>query len=189
MSVHIPAYCPICRALYPSGIVLGEGSQITASNNLSNCPRGHTTRVLEGTFQVRDGVLHIQGQNAERIRKLALKAVKGQADADEALKTIEAIAPSLGPIIKLFGKNNTLLAVALILWFTVEITKALHPSGGHSRPIHIENRPTIINKITIDEGMSAHAELTPTNRSVTHNKNENSKRKKRRLRGKQRSGH
>ena len=181
MALEIPAYCPTCRALYPSGIVLGEGASATLLGNVSNCPRGHTTQVLEGTMEVRDGVLHVQRQRIEKIKRLALKAVSGKTDAEEALKAIEVLAPSLAPVIKVFGKNKVLLAIALLAWFAVEMTKALHPGGGSPQPIHIENRPTIINQISTPQTAPSGVHALPT-------PDKTSKRKKRRLRGKQHSG-
>ncbi|MBR1236170.1 hypothetical protein [Bradyrhizobium sp. AUGA SZCCT0182] len=147
--------------------------------------------IPSGTFQVRDGVLQITTASGSEsvlghIRRLAADAISGKTEADEAIKAIEALAPSLSPILKLVGKNNSLLGLALLLWFIVEMTKALNPSSGASKPIHIENRPTIINQITIDKSISAHAELAPTDSGVANHKHQDSKRKKRRLRGKHR---
>jgi hypothetical protein len=192
MIFQIPIFCAQCNTVYSSGIALGAGATIGIENSVSQCPRGHMSPIPDGTFQVRDGVLQITTASGsesvlQHIRRLASDAISGKTEADEAIKAIEALAPSLSPILKLIGKNNSLLALALLLWFIVEMTKVLNPGGtGASKPIHIENRPTIINQITVDKGISAHAELSPTDRGVTNHKNQDSKRKKRRLRGKHR---
>ena len=93
------------------------------------------TEVMDGAFEIRDGVLTIFDETGsqpiiERLRKLAQDAVAGKTDPEEAIKAIEQLAPGLAPILKAFGKNNTLLAIALALWFIVEMTKALHPAGA-----------------------------------------------------------
>ena len=83
-----------------------------------------------GTFQVRDGLVEITtvaGSEPilERIRRLADDAVKGRTDPDDAIKAIETLAPSLGPILKLVGNKNSVVAgLALLLWFVVQMTKA-----------------------------------------------------------------
>jgi hypothetical protein len=194
VAYQIPIFCEQCNTIYPSGIALGGHARINIRNSAYGCPRGHFCPIPDGAFQVRDGVVEISTASGssepvlERIRRLASDAIKGKTDAEEALQAIEAIAPSLSPILKLFGHNNSLLVLALLLWFIVEMTKALHPADA-GKPIHIENRPTIVNKIAIEKGVSANAELAPTNSSVSNHNNQNSNRKKRRLRGKQRNHH
>jgi hypothetical protein len=175
-------------------MAVGAGGKITnLGSSTFQCPRGHTSLVPEGTFEVRDGVVAITTASGsepvlERIRRLASDAVRGKTDSDEAIKAIEALAPSLSPIFKLVGKNNSLVGLALLLWFIVEMTKAFNPGTGN-KPIHIENRPAIVNQITIDKGVSAHAELGPTDRGISNHKSKQSKRKQRRLRGKKSNHH
>jgi hypothetical protein len=135
MHIQIPAYCAKCNAFFSSGFALGPGARINIESCRSTCPRGHITQVLDGAFEIRDGVLTIfDGAGSqpvmERLRKLAQDAVAGKADPEEAIKAIEQLAPSLAPILKAFGKNNLLLAIAVALWFIVEMTKALHPPAG-----------------------------------------------------------
>lgn len=193
MIFQIPNYCPQCNTIYPSGIALGSDSQMGIEDCVSVCPRGHDCSIPDGTFSVRDGLVEISTKAGsepvlDRIRRLASDAIKGKSDPDEAIKAIEALAPSLSPVIKLVGKNNALLALALLLWFVVEMTKAF-TAGGATKPIHIENRPTIENKITIEQRISKNAELGPSDSSVSRKDDKNSKRKKRRLRGQARAAH
>jgi hypothetical protein len=178
MVFQIPIFCAQCNTIYPSGIALGQGASISIKNSVYGCPRGHDSQIPDGTFSVRDGLVQVSTESGsepvlERIRRLATDAVKGKSNAEEAIKAIESLAPGLSPVLKLAGTNNSLLVLALLLWFIVEMTKAFN-AGSVSNPIHIENRPTIINKITIDSNISSNF--------IRDDKN--SKRKQRRLRGK-----
>jgi hypothetical protein len=181
-AFQIPIFCAQCNTVYPSGIALGAGASISIQNSVFGCPRGHDSPIPDGTFKVRDGVVQISTVSGsepvlERIRRIASDAVNGKSDTEDAIKAIEALAPSLSPILKLAGNKSSLLALALLLWFIVEMTKALSGSSA-SKPIHIENRPTTINTIAIDRTAASNTpELSPT---------KNSKRKQRRLRGKSR---
>lgn len=178
MLFNIPQYCPQCRAVYPTGIVLDETASIGISSCQFGCPKGHTSSILEGTFRARDGVLHVFGAGGdsrpvlERIRQLAEAAIAGDTDQNAAIDAIAALAPSLAPMLKATKGSSGLVALALVLWFIVEMTKAFN-SGDSSqpRPIIIQNTPTVVNEITIGQ-------------NLPHQVYKSSKRKKQRDRGK-----
>lgn len=155
MHLQIPAYCAKCNAFFASGFALGPFARVQLESCKSACPQGHLTQVLDGAFEIRDGVLTVfDGTGSqpvmERLKKLAQDAVAGKSDPEEAIKAIEQLAPGLAPVLRAFGKNNSLLAIALALWFIVEMTKALHPAGGdRATSVKIENNPTILNQVTI----------------------------------------
>jgi hypothetical protein len=178
MIFQIPIFCEQCKTVYPSGIALDASSSINIANSVYGCPRGHESPIPDGTFSVRDGLVQIRTELGsepvlERIRRLASDAIKGKSDADDTIKAIEALAPSLSPILKLAGKQNSLLVLALILWFIVEMTKAINPSST-TKPIHIENRPIVTSNISVDANVVGRS----------YEDSSTSKRKQRRIRGK-----
>ena len=83
--ISVPAYCPTCHSLFPSGIALGQGAaNVRMTNNVSGpCPNGHMGLVMDGTFDVIDGALHIKesgrvtAEVLARIRQLAEDAKGG----------------------------------------------------------------------------------------------------------------
>ncbi|MET4170971.1 hypothetical protein ABIB99_002053 [Bradyrhizobium sp. LA6.1] len=145
--------------------------------------------MIDGAFDIRDGVLTItdaigSGPILDRIRRMIEEARSGKADPAAAIEAIGELAPTLKPVLQAMGKSNSLGALLLLLWFIVEMTKALHPSGTHSSTTHVEYGPTTINQITINQGVSGQPQLAPVDASVSDHKHKNSKRKKRRLRAK-----
>jgi hypothetical protein len=187
MHFQLPVYCPECNAIYGGVMQMVAGATVVMQNVKFQCPRGHTTQMPDGTIEVRDGVVHIAAPGEEsipvleKIRRLAQEAVEGKTDADTAIAAISEIAPSLAPLLKATKGSGALVVLALLLWFVVQMTNALQ-SERRSGTV-VDNRPTVINQITINERVPKATELAPTDRGVKH-----SKRKKRRLRGKEKSG-
>jgi hypothetical protein len=110
MIFQIPIFCAQCNTVYPSGIALGPNATIGIQNSIFGCPRGHDSPIPDGTFSVRDGLVQIHTASGsepvlEKIRRLASDAVKGKSDANDAIKAIEALAPSLAPILKVAGNR------------------------------------------------------------------------------------
>lgn len=168
---------------------MASGASIGISDVLGRCPRGHSTTVLDGTYDIMDGALRLRDAPEstramlESIRQIAIDAVRGRVEQQEAADAIAELAPCLAPILKATKNPNLLLLLALILWFVVEMTKAM---GDKSKtaPIIIENRPTIINEVTAQNGAPPQPAFSARDRSVQTYDPKHSKRKERRVRGK-----
>lgn len=124
-----------------------------------------------------------------RIKSIAEQAVAGTTTTDDAIAAISAIAPSLAPVLKALGKNNSLIILAMILWFVAEMTKAMHgSSSAKTDSIHIENSAVHVDQSTSIDNRVFIAPPPPVRPTdlvrAAPSKEKLAKRQKRRLRGK-----
>jgi hypothetical protein len=126
--IIIPAYCPTCHALFPSGFAIGEGVTAGFDGNVAGpCPNGHMGQVLDGTISAINGVLHLKEAGKvskhvlERIQALASDAQKGRVDPQDALDEALALLPSelSAAIRKLKAPPLVLITLAVILLTSV----------------------------------------------------------------------
>jgi hypothetical protein len=132
--INIPAYCPTCETLFPSGIVLDSCASIGVNNCEAACPNGHTGRIMDGTFDVIEGLLNIRDAGPvskevlAKMQALAQDAAEGRIDPKTALDEIAEFLPKdSAAAIKKLGADNPLTAILIIL---VIISTLINVAGG-----------------------------------------------------------
>jgi hypothetical protein len=128
-----------------SAFALGEGASVILENVITNCPKGHAARFLDGAYTVKDNILNLAGTSPETLRVMrgiAEQAVAGKIGTREAAAKIIDLAPSLAPIFEA-NASKLLPYLALLVYLIIEITKAA--SGGDR--VVIENHTTIIREV------------------------------------------
>jgi hypothetical protein len=106
--------------------------------------------------------------------------LSGEITQDDAIEAITLLAPDLGPLLKLSKGRAFLRVLAVILWFVVQLEGKFNSEVA---PIFVENRQTSVS-VTINENMVSPTTLAPRDRSVQHEDRQRSKRKQRRMAGK-----
>lgn len=122
---QVPAYCPICGAIFPSVMELDNSSNIKISNSVAGpCPNGHMGRVMDGTFDALNGLLSIRDAGPvsrsvlQKVREIAERAAAGNVDPASALDQItDLLPPGSAAAIKKLGAKNPLVAILIVLAF------------------------------------------------------------------------
>jgi hypothetical protein len=125
--VEMPAYCPD-HGEFPSGFVIEDTLSVTLSGNQSSCPVcGRLCPVIEGTFNIRGGLIEVLAAPGWTVRKIrraqqalaAAQADMGQAEADTG--PIEAVDPALAQWFRRATKGWTRDAVLALLTLLVAV--------------------------------------------------------------------
>jgi hypothetical protein len=189
MNFEIPVYCPQCKAIYRSGLVLDETSRIgVGAGNMFTCPKGHLAELTEGPFDARDGVLRVRDAHGvsapawQKIHDVASQALSGEITQDDAIEAITLLAPDLGPMLRLSKGKGFFAVLAIVLWFVVQM---MGKSNSEVSPIFIENRQTSVGQVTINENIASPTTLAQRDRSAQQEDRQRSKRKQRRMAGKE----
>lgn len=168
---------------------MDASSKINLSNNSYRCPKGHTSKIPDGAFQVMNGVLHVRDGSGnarpviEEIRRLATEAIAGKAPAEDALDAISLLSPDLGSLIKVAkGSNSALVVLALILWFIVQMRP-----GQPNEPIFIDARTTNVGSIVSNQVIHTPPILDQSGQGAQSHDRQHSKRKRRRIAGKEKA--
>lgn len=169
VAFNIPAVCPTCRAVFPSGFVLGEGGQASIDNcGAGPCPNGHMGVILDGTYSAIDGLYRFfmspEGRPAvQKIYEVVRDVAAQEKTPDAGLTEIASFMPSdLGAAVKKLGSKNPLTAflvllamissLALIGSNVATIYKTLSPNAPTPPTIILNGNPTIINQSASGNG-------------------------------------
>ncbi|HEV7433463.1 MAG TPA: hypothetical protein VGO22_01105 [Pseudorhizobium sp.] len=131
--ISIPAVCPTCGAVYPSGIAVGEGSKNYFEGNRSMCPNGHWGNVPNGTYSVADGILRISRgafgsiSDLTKIRDLAQAVEDRKVEAPDALAEILRYLP---PESSAAVEQLRLSPLAVVMFIFYLVTSILGAAGG-----------------------------------------------------------
>lgn len=106
-AINIPAYCSECNDFFPSGFVVDNVIRATFENNYSNCPKGHTTKVIDGTFNALNGVLEIvkmgdvTAEHIEKLIGLSAQVKSNKISPEDALSEVySTVTAELARVIK-----------------------------------------------------------------------------------------
>jgi hypothetical protein len=121
--INIPTYCPTCGAIFQSGVVVDNGVNIRIRNLDSGpCPNGHTGHIMDGTFNVIEGILNLRDAGPvsqdvlAKMLVLAQNAGSGKTDPKIALNEIAEFLPrDLAAAVKKFGAQDPLAAILIFL--------------------------------------------------------------------------
>jgi len=165
---QIPAVCPTCKAVFPSGVVVGEGSTIVMENcSAGPCPNGHMGIVLDGTYSAVDR-LHAYFRSpealavAEHIKLIAKQIADNEKTPDAGLSEITDLLPKdVGAAVKKLGSHNPITALLIVLAVIGSIVgiganvatayKSLSPTAPVVPPIIINANPTMSNQQVVGE--------------------------------------
>jgi hypothetical protein len=162
--IVIPAYCPTCHALFPSGFAKGEGVTAGFEGNIAGpCPNGHMGQVLDGTISAINGVLYLKEAGKvskhvlDRIHALARDAQKGKVDPQEALNEALELLPSetSAAIKKLEGAPPLAILLFVVALLTSNIanniTSAIKNTTSDNAGSNIINKNHFVfNSVTIE---------------------------------------
>jgi hypothetical protein len=117
--INIPAYCPTCGAIFPTGFLLSDGINFGIKNcQVGPCPNGHMGHIMDGTFDIVKGVVNLKNigpvsqEVLAKIKALAKNAESGNTDPKIALDEIAEFLPhDLAAAIKKLGAQNPLVAI------------------------------------------------------------------------------
>lgn len=190
-KILLPAFCPTCGSVFPSGFAMSEGGTAIHEGNRSGpCPKGHMGIVLDGTYTFFDGLLKLarSGPGSEtviaRIRDLAYSAKEDPSKAEDALKEVlQYLPPESAAAVASFG-NSPIVTLMFILYLLTCLTSvganiATVVSGIKSDP---QNGLTI-NTVTITENYFS---LEPTLPEAQKKLNRHERRKAEKLNRKNR---
>lgn len=161
--IDIPAVCPTCGEVFRSGFGMGNGTAKFTNNKTGPCPNGHMGIVVDGTYEVLNGVLQLDDQLKLKIRQIAQSARDGIKSKQDAIQEISSLLPpDVAAIIQKYGKTNSLFVFLLILYFISQIStiaesvsktyQNLSPPAQQPPPIvNILNHVTVINSDKIEE--------------------------------------
>jgi hypothetical protein len=155
VRINIPAYCTTCGAIFPSGISFSDGSKNIVIKNchVGPCPNGHMGRIMDGTFDIIEGILNLKNAGPvsqevlAKIKALAQNAESGNTDPKVALDEIAEFLPrDSAAAIKKLGAQNPLVAILILLAIVnglagsvgglVTAYRTLNPSAPISRSYH-----------------------------------------------------
>lgn len=167
MIISIPAICPQCGAVFPSGFAIGGNASVAVEGCQSGpCPNGHMGIVPNGTYNLVNGILQISrgefgnAKDLQRIFAIATAARESKKPASAALDEIAALLPSdAAAAIKQLGSKNPLAAILIVFTVVCAIIgtagnamtsvgsaiKALFPSDPPPQTTIINQNTTIIN--------------------------------------------
>jgi hypothetical protein len=120
---HIPAFCRDCGAVFGSGIVVENSTNLTLSGNTAGpCPRcGGMGDIPDGTFDVIGSTIHVLSApdyTRERLSHLAEIIRNAQASAtppEQILDTLNRAAPELQPFLQRLVSSPEAVAAWLAL--------------------------------------------------------------------------
>jgi hypothetical protein len=107
--VGLPAHCTRCGHTFEGRGIVVEGNvqHLVLENNIESCPRcGGAARIVEGEFNVRDGVFEVlrstrlDREMLQRFAGIARQANDGTIPMEEAAARIAEDAPALGRILE-----------------------------------------------------------------------------------------
>jgi hypothetical protein len=107
--VGLPAHCTRCGYAFEGRGIAIEGNvqHLVLENNIESCPRcGGAARIVEGEFNVRNGVFevlrstHLDRELLQRFAGIAREANDGTISMEEAAAHIAEDAPALGRLLE-----------------------------------------------------------------------------------------
>jgi len=163
------AFCDNCRTIFNSGFYFENSTNITLTNNQTQCPKcGRMAKIPDGTYNfIGDSIELISGPDIT-IRRLELfksiieQVIKKQQNADDFTNAIKQDAPELNKLSNFLPKTrNELYAflTLLIAIITLAITKC---ESGDNQIItvdqvinnynnyYVSKKTNISNAISID---------------------------------------
>jgi hypothetical protein len=149
-TVSLPATCQRCGLVFASGFTAsGEVRELTLAGNLSQCPRcGGMAPVIEGRFDIRQGVIQaLDGASAEDLRRV-LRILQEETDPTRIVKRIEREAPSAARLVSWLKENRDLATWAAVLIAVIGLcrgpsTEPLPPSVNIVIDLTDEEEPQV----------------------------------------------
>lgn len=153
MAIAMPAWCPTCNAMVDGsgGIHIENSTHVTLEDCTITCPKcWGTARIIEGTFNVRDGIIDVVTASPWTRAKLAefqsaLRWAIGNFDRDPAAAAtrLTAANPEMAPflqrmIFESWSRTDVIAALALLVAI---ISAVLAARGGGD---------TVYNITTVD---------------------------------------
>jgi hypothetical protein len=132
LTVHFPAFCPHCGAIFQSQLVAIEGGgtvkNLTLAGNTEPCPNcGRDADTIEGTFDVVGETIHVLSaskltrEGLLRLQTILEAASAGNITEEAATQAIAAEDPELASFI---ARLRPKMGKALI-WFLLAIVQIL----------------------------------------------------------------
>ncbi|WP_159078687.1 hypothetical protein [Orrella marina] len=120
---NLPAFCDNCGTVFNSGIAGSGSSMITISNcKAGPCPVcGSMGTVPDGAFNLQEHLVTVlSGPASTHERFMRLKAVLEQAkaankSAEETIKSVEAVDPTIGKLARFFTVDRVLNGLAVLV--------------------------------------------------------------------------
>jgi hypothetical protein len=120
--MRIPAICPQCEAIFPSGFDLDESLASFEGCTSGPCPKGHMGIVPDGTYSVFNGILRIsRGEHGDlkdlqRMFAIARAASSGEKPTERAIEEIASLLPEeAAKVIRRLGSRNPLYVITFII--------------------------------------------------------------------------
>lgn len=150
MLFQIPAVCPTCSAVFPSGIAMDETAIIHCERNRAGpCPNGHMGLIPDGTYSVLNGFLQLsRGQfgaksDLKTIHTIAVEAQNGSRPLGSAIDAIAALLPDdAAAAVRKFGTDNPLGAILFVIVLLGIIGNSVAGIAAGYNALFTPNTPT-----------------------------------------------
>jgi hypothetical protein len=124
MAIALPAFCPTCKTVFPSGFVVQQATNTSFSGNRATCPVCHNpdAKVIDGTFDIASDVIKIISapeftvEILKAFAAIAKSLSEGKIPEQQAISEANNLSPKLGQLLR--GAANKLTDVALIATLT-----------------------------------------------------------------------
>ncbi len=120
---RVPAFCPTCYLLFPSGLVVAEGGSVGLFDSVTNCPRcGGEANFANGIYEAAGNILKITQDPNFKTELLAGLAgifhnpVESDEELEKAAEAAEKIHPGFGELVRLAYKKKMWAVFAAFLY-------------------------------------------------------------------------
>ncbi|TKH07327.1 hypothetical protein FC682_02025 [Peribacillus simplex] len=175
---QVPAFCDNCNFIFPSGIVIGNSTNVTMTGNKSQCPNcNYMARIPDGIFKFYDGVIEVlqasesTKRDLQKFYTIIQKANKVEATPQKVQQEIQKEVPKLSFLAKYLPQNAKQL-----IGFIGAIGTLIGGTGGNIEiSPHIEINKTEINQNQYFNGEQPYQQIAPALEVKTPFESTNSK--------------
>jgi hypothetical protein len=120
---RIPAFCPNCRLLFPTGLVVAEGATVGLFGTITNCPRcGGDADFPDGIYEAVGKLLKLTQDPKFKAEMLATlsgifeRPVGSDDELEASARDAEALHPGLGNLVRLAHKKRIWTVFAFLVF-------------------------------------------------------------------------
>ena len=126
---RVPAFCPNCRFLFGSVVVVAEGASVGLFNTTTNCPKcGGDADFADGIYEAVGDLLKLtqdpkfKAELLDRLSEILERPVGSEDEVEASARAAEALHPGLGDLVRRAYKKGIWVVFALYMLSKCDLT-------------------------------------------------------------------